>query len=164
LGWAPRRVAERLRNLGAAVPEVAWPDVPLSADDQYLLGAGESEGSSWVNLTEPTPAGHVLGVAAMLGWSPRRAAERLREIGADPADVSWLDWPLTRDDGSLLAGDPFHEGPWITLGEPVDCARLLPSLNRTDLSVGQALARLHRFGAVFPEDIVVVPEELPDAD
>jgi hypothetical protein len=161
LGWAPRRVAEWLRRLGAEVPEAAWPEAPLSSDDQYLLGAGGPAGDHWLDITEPAPAGHVLGVATMLGWSPRRVVERLRELGADSADGSWLDRPLTRNDGYLLSADVGQGGPWITLENPIDGARLLPGLNRSGFSVGQALARLRRFGAVFPSDITVVPEELP---
>ncbi|WP_433291145.1 HD domain-containing protein [Actinoplanes sp. CA-030573] len=170
LGWSPRRAAARLRELGAQVRELAWPDAPLSSDDQRLLRweedssrptFGLTKSDRWLDLFEPIPAEHVIAAAVALGWPPRRVVDRLREMGGQVAETTWLCTPLTSQDQRIFSHSPGTSDRWLRPGELVSAGRLLPGINGTYLSIAGVARRLEELGAVLPPDIEVVEEDSP---
>ncbi|MFF5296094.1 wHTH domain-containing protein [Paractinoplanes globisporus] len=150
LGWSPLRAAERLRELGARLPDVAWPNAPLTDDDQGLLTSEWHGRSRWLDLSEPVPFGHVVDACARLGWPPLRAARRLRELGAQLPDFSWPDAPLNQEDQLLLSRDRPGPDRWLDIAGPIRVGQVVAAAARLGWSPARVAQRLRELGAVPP--------------
>ncbi|WIN00465.1 caspase family protein [Actinoplanes oblitus] len=169
LGWSPRRVAERLMELGLSVSGSDWPAGPLSNDDARLLSEGFDGEGPWLDPEQPVSIGHVFVAAAILRRSPQQAALRLLELGLGVPDFAWPDVTVGDDDraffGGMLAGDEDdQEELENALRSPVNPGVLLPGVNGGRWSIGRVALRLRHLGFRLPEEIEVVPAELPRTD
>lgn len=163
LVWSPERVAGRLCELGAQVPEIAWPAVPLSVDDRRVLSLHSAGNGPWLDLSWPVTVGQVTVAAAVVGWSPGRVAGRLHELGARVADCTWAEAPPSEDDRRLLSSDPRRPGSWLDLMESVPAGHVLAAAAALRWSPRLVASRLRGLGAALGDHAWPdLPSEDPD--
>src|SRR5262249_4339493 len=154
LKWAPRRVAERLGELGYTVPKWSWPPTPPDRDDLTLLNRNldrppmrfDPEELMRLDPEQPVPVGHVLAAAAQLEWAPGRVAERLGELGYTVPSGSWPPTRPRRHDHPLLSRNLPRKHPWLDPEQPVPAGHVLTAAAQLEWAPGRVAQRLVELG------------------
>jgi hypothetical protein len=164
LGWTVGRAAERLRELGYAVLDPTLPETPMVKTDRTLITYGPF--GMWMrhNSTEQIPVGHIIAAAGTLGWTPRLAAERLRELGYPVPDRALPPDSSVVDIDRLLASRNLDgKAPWLKADHPVSLGRIAVAIAATGWDMRRIVKRLREWGFAVPHE--AWPEvSLIDAD
>ncbi|WP_431935869.1 HD domain-containing protein [Micromonospora sp. RP3T] len=180
-GIPAENVVDRLRRLGyvAAVPPPS--DLPAEVEMRLLSSADpprrrwdEAEeskgllpagidwryrryaGASLLDVSEPVSSYALVGGALRSGLSPRRAAERLRELGYQIVGWRFPD-AVAADDLRLLSRDRDRQRAWRDQDTAVPSSHLLVAARAVGLTPAQAAARLAEYG------YSISARSLPDA-
>lgn len=148
LGWDGSRVTGRLRVLGFPVPAWEAPATAVTDDDRKLVSYRYDGGWPWLVSTPAVPLRHLVGAAVELGWSVRRVAERLAELGFSVSAENPPDQPFVGDDLILL--DSLIVTPLRMLNRATGLGDLISAAVDLRWDVSRVASRLRQLGFTDP--------------
>jgi len=157
LDRSPRDVTSRLIVLGFVVADDMTFPGPFTRDDARVFSANFDGRSPWLSTDEVVTTGHVLAVAAVVGWRPEDVVSRLRTFGLDIEEGMRFPAGRERHDLRLLSRDLDERAPWLKRGEPVPLWHVLRASGELEMLPNDVAARLFELGYTLPEDVIFDP-------
>ncbi|WP_327683454.1 wHTH domain-containing protein [Kitasatospora sp. NBC_00458] len=155
LGWSPQAVVARLEEFGLALPAGAAVPESVEQEDLLLLSEDRDGVAPWLNHSSPVPIGHVLVVAAQLGWSPQAVVARLEEFGFSLPVGATVPETVEQEDLLLLCRELDLDEGWLEFEDPLLLKHVMDAAVRLRREPAKVAARLRELGHRLPEGCCV---------